>query len=329
MKSPFTGGEVVLKREPQKLTYRGKEYDFIFTYYECIDTKEQFTTEELDETNMGQIYNQYRSENGIPFPDEIKELRDSFGLSAKSMAMILGFGENQYRLYENGEVPSLSNGRAIRAIIDSPSIIHSYVEAARGEMTESEYCKVMKKIESSGCNSQTDTAFVEWIYTNTKRGIYNGYAKLSPDVLKNTILFFINRFGGVFRTQLNKLLFYADFVSYRELGMSVTGLQYNAIKYGPVPVRWDRVYSSFNDIYPQPTDTGNGNIRNKLVSQTPCDTSVFTDRQLNILNSVYEKFKGLSSREISEISHQEQAWQTHINANEPINFKHAFFIHAI
>ena len=34
---------------------------------------------------------------------------------------------------------------------------------------------------------------------------------------------------------LNKVLFYIDFQSYRERGIAISGLAYNAIDFGPVP----------------------------------------------------------------------------------------------
>ena len=42
---------------------------------------------------------------------------------------------------------------------------------------------------------------------------------------------------------MNKLLFYTDFLCYKKYGRAMSGLAYKAIQYGPVPVRWDRVYS--------------------------------------------------------------------------------------
>lgn len=45
-------------------------------FYKCIDTKEEFTTAELDELNTNQLYNQYREKYSIPFPDEVKETHE-------------------------------------------------------------------------------------------------------------------------------------------------------------------------------------------------------------------------------------------------------------
>lgn len=38
------------------------------------------------------------------------------------------------------------------------------------------------------------------------------------------MLYFIEKFNGVFVTQMNKLLFYADFLAYRSRGLGLTGL---------------------------------------------------------------------------------------------------------
>ncbi len=63
---------------------------------------------------MRQAYNQYRDKYNLPFPEEIKEIRAKYGVSATKMSEILGFGINSYRNYENGEVPNQSNANLIQ-----------------------------------------------------------------------------------------------------------------------------------------------------------------------------------------------------------------------
>ena len=60
IKSPFTGGEVIRKVENVEYTYRGVKVEAPTVYYQCVDTKEEFTDEELDELNFKAIYNEYR-----------------------------------------------------------------------------------------------------------------------------------------------------------------------------------------------------------------------------------------------------------------------------
>ena len=111
MKSPITGKEMILTKENRSINYRKETFDVVFHYYKCEDSGEQFTTGELDDVNMNQVYNQYRDLFNIPFPDEIIRIRSKYNLPAIKMSAILGFGANSYRQYESGEMPSVSNAR--------------------------------------------------------------------------------------------------------------------------------------------------------------------------------------------------------------------------
>jgi len=42
---------------------------------------------------------------------------------------------------------------------------------------------------------------------------------------------------GYGRTKLNKILFYSDFTAYEQLGESITGAEYQKLRYGPAPRR--------------------------------------------------------------------------------------------
>jgi len=64
MKSPITGGNATLKSIPAKQEFRGETYDYIYYYYECDDTGVEFTTTEIDEKNIQQVYDQYRKKYG-------------------------------------------------------------------------------------------------------------------------------------------------------------------------------------------------------------------------------------------------------------------------
>ena len=44
MKSPFTGGNAILKTEKAELEFRREKFQYISLYYLCEDTNERFTT---------------------------------------------------------------------------------------------------------------------------------------------------------------------------------------------------------------------------------------------------------------------------------------------
>ncbi|MEX0662769.1 MAG: hypothetical protein WD381_00255 [Balneolaceae bacterium] len=76
MKSPFTGGETELIREPKKLEFRKESFEITHHSYRCSDTGEYFTTENLDQVNITQVHNKYREKHHIPFPDQIIAVRN-------------------------------------------------------------------------------------------------------------------------------------------------------------------------------------------------------------------------------------------------------------
>lgn len=113
IESPITGGKAMLHTENATSTYRKERYSYIRYYYVCEDTGTEFTTTESDALSLSQIHDQYRKSHGIPTVQEIRDLRKEFGISAERLSKILGFGENQYGLYEKGEMPTIANARLI------------------------------------------------------------------------------------------------------------------------------------------------------------------------------------------------------------------------
>ena len=159
-----------------------------------------FTTTALDEVNIGQVYNQYRSKYGIPFPDEIKHVRQRYGLSATKMSQILGFGDNQYRLYENGDMPSETNGKILMSI-QNPLIFENFVINAKNQFDEQDYAKILEKVRAIKAD-KNELLIKNYIFNGIRRDIFNGYATQSINKLKNIILFFIEKFDGAFYTMM-------------------------------------------------------------------------------------------------------------------------------
>lgn len=319
MRSPFTGGLVELRHEKRKLSFRKEMYEYTYNYYMCADTGENFTTTELDEVNLIQVYNQYRVKYGIPFPDEMKTIRQRYGISALAMARILGTGENQYRLYENGEMPSVSIGRMINSIKNKETFL-DILKDAKGSLEECEYQKILNKVSSLQPQEQSR------IFNNTCRSIHNGFAELSESRVKNTILYFLEKCGDIGYTKMNKLLFYTDFLSYKLRGFGITGLSYMAIQYGPVPKNWSKIYSNFDDIDVRVYETQDGGERYEMHPLIGADIQSFSTDELNVFRIVIEKLGKLSARTLTEISHKEDGWIENQEGHKCIPYQYAFSI---
>lgn len=147
LKSPFTGGPVKEVVTTEDMEFRGEKYpDIPVRYYVCEDTGEQFTDGEQDEEWTNILYGKYRKKYGIPSPSEIRATRERYGLNVSQMTRILGFGKNQLAWYEDGQVPSLSNGRLL-SLIQDPKIMRKCVELA--PLEEEEKKRILWKIKQA------------------------------------------------------------------------------------------------------------------------------------------------------------------------------------
>ena len=298
-------------QEVRTATFRKEEYSYIHTG--IIDEEgEMWTTTEMDEANIFQVYNQYRIKHGIPFPDEISALRKHYGLSAAKMAQILGFGINQYRMYEDGEVPSISNARTIIAAREK-DVFKSFVEASKSEMSEQEYMRIKKKVEAA------DGDYKPIVQTSE----YTGYRSLSTDKVANIVRLIISTIGSTFVTKMNKLLFYADFIHYKNHGYGITGITYKALPFGPVPENWGTLYSSLPGIDMEEYVYPSGQSGIKLEATENTDNKL-NESELSTIEKVCALFSNMSAGEISQTSHLEKGWMENKDNRSAISYQDAF-----
>lgn len=300
-------------QEVRTATFRKENFSYIHTGI-VDDAGETWTTTELDEANVFQVYNQYRLKHGIPFPDEIVAIREHYGLSAAKMSQILGFGVNQYRMYEDGEVPSVSNARAIIAAREKDMFM-SFVEASKTEMSTQEYLRIKKKVETAQGN-----------YTPLGQpSEFTGFRSLSFDKVANAAHVFIKSIGPTFVTKMNKLLFYTDFIHYKRHGYGITGLAYKALPFGPVPDNWGVLYSSLPKIEMEEFVYPSGQSGVRLTATGDID-NMLSDIELNTIKTVCELFSYMSAGEISQKSHLEKCWIDRQATRSTLTYQDAFML---
>lgn len=311
---------------PETMTFRGEKFNCAYMSFRDDELNEGFTTTESDSIWYNQVTNQYREKHGIPYQDEIIATRERYGISASKMSLILGFGTNQYRLYEEGEVPSESNGKMIRSAMN-PRVFQELVGASRNLLSEKEFVKISAKVEDVIEQSvdMKDDQWAERRIFRTGRGLANGFAPQSTARLRSLLVYVLGKMGDTFQTKMNKVLFYIDFLSYRERGMAISGLAYQAIEFGPVPQRWDRVYSGFDEVVPQSKMVKDQECT-VLTTDVKADTSLFSKEELEIIDAVCKKLAGASAKIIVEMSHRESAWKKYYNPSQStlIPFEEAF-----
>ena len=328
MKSPITGKDMLLQREERTFTFRKETFLVQHHYYLCKDSGEQFTSTELDEINIQQLYNQYRNKHKLPFPEDIQRIREMYGLSAAKMSQILGFGANSYRNYEQGEVPNQSNGKLIQ-LANDPGQFRKLVEITDA-LKEEAKIKLLRKIDHlvEERKSRLLAFDVEsYLLGKSLPDEYSGYRTPNLARITEMVVFFTERLQP-WKTQMNKLLFYADFIMFQRTCFSMSGVRYCAITMGPVPNNYNSLFeymANKNEINIWSKEFSKGGVGEqfKPYADRRFNAELFDNVELQVLDEVANRFKKISTKKIIEISHQERAWIENA-ARRLISYQYAF-----
>ena len=334
MKSPITGKEMKLTKERRSMDFRKETFEIVFHYYKCEDSEEQFTTTSMDEVNMNQVYNQYRDRFNIPFPDEIIRIREKYGLSAAKMSEILGFGINSYRQYEAGEMPSTANAKSIQ-MMDDPKYFIDMVElcGTLDEKVKTKYVQKAQLLVEERKRNIFNLNFKEYLLGNHLADIYSGYRNPNFEKFTEMVVYFSEKIQP-FKTKMNKLLFYADFLMFKQSCFSISGVRYKAIDMGPVPNNFQSIFEYLAnndeiDIFTTEFPQGYTGEQFKARSDRPFNANLFSENELDVLEKVATVFKPTSTNDIIELSHLEEAWKKNEKDKSVISYEYAFELNQI
>lgn len=323
IQSPITGGRVFLVETTETHEYRKEKFEVHARYYICEDTGEQFTGEGQDDLVLNQVYNQWRIHHGVPFPEEIKAIRLRYGMNYSQMSKIMGFGANQWKQYEDGAVPSESNGKMIRAI-ENKEIMLTMLNTSKAEFTITEFERLAMQIKAAPDKVRDDYAMLLTYGRDNEPSIYNGFGERNPEKVAEMVRWFVGKCDSVCPTKLNKLMFYADFHHYRQTGRSISGLRYRAIQYGPVPEHYDTIYDNIAGIEKTYEITTYGTESTSISLTTEPTMTELTEPEVNTLNTIFTSIGNLKARDIVELSHKETAWLNNYAAHGLISYNDAF-----
>lgn len=324
-------GDVRLKKQLQSFDFRKESFQIVYHTWVDNENGEEFTTQELDELNQAQVHNQYRSKYGIPFVDEIKMIREQYGLSAAKMSEILGLGPNVYRNYEHGEMPSITTGRLIQLAKD-PQEFWKLIELSSNELEKQEIDRISRIVTGklSGWD-KVDFLLEEQVFGARVPGNYNGYRIPSIEKIGMMAKFYAQKLQP-FKTKMNKLLFYADFFHYSKTGYSISGVTYMAITRGPVPKNYGSIYDRLSEagyVDIEEVEFGDYGGEKFLNHDGEPDLEIFSATERQAIETVEKKLGHLKTSDIVNISHDESAWLQNIDKNGRISYDYSFTLQHI
>lgn len=149
--------------------------------------------------------------------------------------------------------------------------------------------------------------------------------------LINAVLFFAKNTNYCGKIKLFKLLYLLDFEHFRQTGKSVTGYDYQAWKFGPVPVdlmeEWEQLDPDLSKVIQIVPEQVVNYTRFSVVANEDAifDDSEFSDRQLRIMAELVDKYRDTKSETMIDVTHAQNGawdkiWQDGKGAHQPIPY---------
>jgi putative zinc finger/helix-turn-helix YgiT family protein len=329
-------GKAHLASAERTIEYKKEQFTVVEQFYKCDACGEEFTTTDTDTVTMNQVYNQYRVKFNIPFPEELTDLREKYGVSSSSMSTILGMGANSYTSYESGEMPNIAMANLIRLAFDMNAFEKLLINV-NGQIPNSMYERAMSVIKESKSDSDWDFGIDLGhigsydICNAMPASEFTGYRKPDINRIANLLVYALSQSKSEYndRLKMNKLLFYVDFCHYRQTARSITGLPYRAIQYGPVPTCYDTVLDRLENMEVLEAhwiNHGRSHQPREIFEATRSfNEHVFSIEENCTIRLVVEKFKNISSWDIVELSHKENGWLDNKEEKKKISYQNYAF----
>ena len=278
----------------------------------CADCGEELFNEELDSKTLICAYNEYRRKHKLLFPEEIKRIREQYGLSQRSFAKLLNWGDKTIHRYENGAIQDRVHN-SLLLFLREPENMRTYLlenEVTIDEKQEARLLETVERLEQT-TEYRTGRRFFE-LLSSSIPSEENGFKSFDYDKFCAMVLFFAHKNVELLKTKLMKLLNYSDMIFYKENGISISGLKYAHLPYGPVPDHFEMLLGKMaedhiahiNILYDGAYE------KHQVIPEQDIPEGGLTDLELNVLERVYEKFKDFGSSDISDYSHKEKGYQS-------------------
>ena len=276
----------------------------------CAECGEDLYCEELDNNTLIDAYNKYRKKHKLLLPAEIRKIREQYGLSQRSFAKLLNWGDKTICRYENGSIQDKAHNSLLLFLRD-PENMRTYIlenEVAFNERQKQKLLNYIDELERTASAVEKDRIVDIWFSKDPCEE--NGYKKFDYGKLCAMVLYFANRETSLLKTKLMKLLHYSDMLFYKENGVSISGLVYVHLPYGPVPDKFDLLFGKMASDHIAEIEVSyiNGYEFHQIMPDQEFTAGVLTDKETEMLNRIYMKFEKYGSAEISEYSHKEKGY---------------------
>ena len=297
-------------------------------YMLCDNTKELFANEQQLSQNDLNLKNAYRKKHGLLTSEEIVSIRSKYNITQNDLCLLLGWGGKTIARYEGHQIQDKAHDSILKKIDQDPEWFIELLDASNSQFKEATYKRyltiataIYEAYQDNYLRKSIEAAYYKYQSAPVMRG--NQY--LSLDKVIDVIRYFASskKITDLYKVKLMKLMWYADTLSYRLYGHAITGLVYQALPMGAVPIGHNSIMDLKGVPYEE-EDIGEMSAYHFCLKKEESFPALI-DEDKKILDMVIEKLGGLSKREIVDFMHRERAY-IETKPKDIISFEYAQYL---
>ena len=308
--------------------FKNSVVDYEASYFFCELAEELYMDEQQMADNDIKLKDAYRKKEGLLTSTQIGEIRAKYGVSQNDLCLLLGWGGKTITRYESHQVQDKAHDTILKKIDQDPEWFLTLLNGAKINLSSDAYNKYLE-IATSLYEKDRDVYLrkaIEASYAKFQGNqMFHGNIDLSLNKVVDVIRYFAssNKVTSLYKVKLMKLMWYADALSYKRRGFAITGLVYQALPMGAVPVGHNSIID-LKDVPCEEVEMGESNAYHFSLSgkQSFPELSI---EEIDILDTVIEKLGKMSKNEIISFMHKEQAY-VETAPRDIIQFKYAEFL---
>lgn len=275
----------------------------------CQTCGEELFDKELDALNIERAFMVYRKKHGLLSPDQIKIIRETYGLSQRAFSKLLKWGEITMHRYEMGAVQDKAHNNTL-ILLKNPENMLNILDNNPGILSPLKEKNLREKINellSENAVTKLEHNIIESV--KHRNDIYTGFKGFDYEKFKSLVIFFARNDIKLFKTKLMKLLYYTDNTYFRDKTTSITGAQYAHLPMGPVIENRNLLLGLLEKqgiISIVEDDETNG----EYITIEADTSDIYLDEdEMEAAKKISDKFKTFNCSQISDYSHKEKGWR--------------------
>lgn len=258
--------------KPMTGKVKGTEYQYLGKEARCLKCNSIVYVNEILDYNLKKLYDVFRQKNGIISLENIREIPEKYSIGKKPLSLMLGWGEQTFSRYYDGDIPSKQYSDVLMKIYNEPL-----------------YYLMLLEEKKDNLKSQI-------AYEKSKNAVIKLTTEKSSNLSKieMAVGYFLNKCEDITPLALQKILYYVQGFYFAFYGKFIFSEDCEAWIHGPV---YKSVYYKYCNYKFDP-----------IKEDTYFDDSQLTLSEKIIFDSIINYFCCYSGKILENFTHNESPW---------------------